>query len=265
MLFFAIDDEPRMLRMLYEILAEAEPRAEIKDFSKASAALAVIEEGARPDVVFSDIEMPGMDGLELAVRIKNGSPETKLIFVTAYPRYASDAYRLHVNGYIVKPVQAERVREELALLDLPYSAPNEKGKLRVHCFGYFDVFWNDEPLVFRRKQTKELLAYLVDREGAACTSGEIALALWNDDCNATAANNRIRVLLNDLRTTLRAIGMEDVLIRQRRQLAIDCSKVDCDYYRMKDGDAPAVNAYGGEYMKQYSWAELTTAKLHFRR
>ena len=265
MTFFAIDDEPRMLRMLHEVLAEAEPGAEIRDFSKASLALAAIEEGARPDVVFSDIEMPGMDGLELAVRIKNGSPETKIVFVTAFPKYASDAYRLHVNGYIVKPVQAERVREELALLNLPHSVQEAKGKLRVQCFGYFDVFWNGAPLIFQRSQTKELLAYLIDREGAACTNGEIALALWDDACDATAANNRIRVLLNDLRTTLRGIGMEDVLIRQRRQLAIDRSKVDCDYYRMKDGDSAAVNAYGGEYMKQYSWAELTTAKLHFQR
>ncbi|MBP3759403.1 MAG: response regulator [Firmicutes bacterium] len=266
MMFFAVDDEPRMLRTLHEILADAAPDAEIRDFSKASRVLsAVEEEGLHPDVVFSDIEMPGMDGLELAVRIKTASPETKLIFVTAFPKYAADAFRLHANGYIVKPIQAERVREELALLDLTDSTPPYTDKLRVQCFGYFDVFWQDSPLVFQWTQTKELLAYLIDREGAACTSGEIALALWEGEIDSTAAKNRIRVLLNDLRTALRAIGMEDVLIRQRRQLAIDRSNVDCDYYRMLDGDISMINAYRGEYMKQYSWAELTTAKLHFRK
>ena len=75
----------------------------------------------------------------------------------------------------------------------------------------------------------------------------------------------IRVLISDLRATLREIGMEELLIRERRQLAIRRDLVDCDYYRMRDGDTAAVNAYFGEYMKQYSWAELTAGRLHFRR
>ena len=76
---------------------------------------------------------------------------------------------------------------------------------------------------------------------------------------------RIRLILHDLRVTLREIGMEDVLIRERRQLAIRKDMVDCDYYRMLNGDMKAVNAFGGIYMEEYSWAELTTARLLFQR
>ena len=54
-----------------------------------------------------------MNGLELAVRIKKLSPDSKIIFVTGYPQYAADAFRMHANGYILKPAQPERVREEL--------------------------------------------------------------------------------------------------------------------------------------------------------
>ena len=266
MLIYAIDDEAAMLEALHEAIAEAAPEAEILDFRRAAEVLRDLDEQAhRPDVVFSDIELPGMDGLSLAVQIKNRSPRTKLVFVTGFSQYALEAYRRHVNGYLMKPVDAVMIRAELDALALPEpkSAPAEK-KLRVRCFGSFDVFWNDEPLLFKRSQTKELLAYLIDREGAACTGGEIALALWENEIDAMAAANRLRVLINDLRTTLRGIGMEDALLRERRQLAIRRSMVDCDYYRMRDGDPAAVNAYQGEYMKQYSWAELTTAKLHFR-
>lgn len=265
MRFYAIDDEPKMLDLLHKALAEAEPDAEIMDFNAAPQVLAVLDEpGKAPDVVFSDIRLRGMDGLNLAVRIKERAPKAKIVFVTGYEQYAMEAYNRHVNGYILKPADAERIREELRALDLPSAAP-QPDKLVVQCFGWFEVFWRGEPLVFQRKQTKELLAYLIDREGAACTAEEIASALWENEQDVQAAKQRIRNLIADLRITLRDIGMEDVLIRERRQLAIRQDMVDCDYYRMRDGDVAALNAFDGEYMKQYSWAELTTGRLYFRR
>ena len=79
----------------------------------------------------------------------------------------------------------------------------------------------------------------------------------------TVLKHRIRDLISDLRKTLREIGMEDVLVRRSGQAAIMRDRMDCDYYRMLDGDMQAINAVHGEYMKQYSWAELTTGRLSF--
>ena len=255
MLFFAIDDEPRMLRLLHKAIAEAEPNAEIMDFIEGDELLAAAAERT-PDVVFSDVELQGMTGLELAVQIKNIAPAARIIFVTGYPQYALDAYRIHVNGYIVKPAEAERIREELDNLKLP-KKNTQPGKLRIQCFGNFDVFWNDRPLVFRRSQTKELLAYLVDRNGAACTSTEIVTALWAGTDTVKNPKAYLRVLAHDLRSTLAAVGMRDVLIREHNHWAVRRELLDCDYYRLLSGDADAVNAYQGEYMKQYSWAKMT--------
>lgn len=266
MLIFAVEDEPKMLCALHHAIAEAKPDAVIRDFAKASEVIRTIDvEGARPEVVFSDVEMPGMDGLELALRVKEGSPESRIIFVTAYPNYAAQAYRLHVSGYIVKPVETERVREELQILcQPPVLQKPQEDKLEVRCFGYFEVFWQGKPLIFQRTQTKELLAYLIDRKGAVCTSDEIIAVFWENERDEKSAKGHIRVLINDLRTTLKSIGMEELLIRERRQIGIYCDLVDCDYYRMLDGDITAVNAYRGEYMTQYSWAEMTVANLYFR-
>ena len=104
---------------------------------------------------------------------------------------------------------------------------------------------------------------MIDRKGAACTSDEIISVFLEDNRDEKTAKGHIRVLINDLRTTLRSIGMENLLIRERRQIGICRDMVDCDYYRMLDGDITALNVYRGEYMKQYSWAELTVANLHF--
>ncbi|MBQ6120977.1 MAG: response regulator, partial [Clostridia bacterium] len=79
------------------------------------------------------------------------------------------------------------------------------------------------------------------------------------------AKDRLRHLVGDLRNTLASIGMEDLLVRRSGRLAILRDRVDCDLYRMEDGDMEAVNAFTGEYMTQYSWAELTNGQLTFQR
>lgn len=101
MLIYAIDDEPAMLAELHDAIAAAEPNAKIMDFETAPEVLAALDGADKtPDVVFSDIRLPGMDGLSLAVQIKNRVPRAKLIFVTGYAQYAVEAYKRHVNGYV---------------------------------------------------------------------------------------------------------------------------------------------------------------------
>ena len=91
MIIFAIDDETAILSELHHSIEEARPEAEIHEFRFAGEALkAITESGIIPDIVFSDIELPGMNGLELAVRIKQTAPMTKIVFVTGYSQYLSD-------------------------------------------------------------------------------------------------------------------------------------------------------------------------------
>lgn len=263
MRIYAIDDEPKALRLLHEAIREAEPEAEISDFTRAPQVLeALAAPERRPDVVFTDIEMPGMSGLTLAVKIKAAVPEARIVFVTSYDQYALEAYRLHAQGYVMKPVDAAAIREELD--QLPALPERDPQKLYVRCFGVFDVFWQGKTLLFQRRRTKELLAFLVDRKGAATTLEEIATALWEDEPITGNIKHQIRNLIGDLRATLRRIGMEDLLIRGRGVLAIHTEQIDCDYYQMMCGDVNALNAYHGEYMSQYSWAEMTAGKLWFQ-
>ena len=79
MTILAIDDEPKALQLLHDAIAEAEPDAEIADFSDGEAALTAIRSQAlTPDVVFSDIELPEMSGLAFAVELKKLVPETRI-------------------------------------------------------------------------------------------------------------------------------------------------------------------------------------------
>lgn len=262
MVFFAIDDEQRMLDELQRALVEAEPHARVHAFKSAQAALKAMDiYGEIPDVVFSDIELPEMNGLVFAEHMREFAPTAKLVFVTEHPGYALEAYRIHANGFVVKPVDAQRIREELDHL-FPSQDFVARAKLRVRCFGNFDVFVGNDPLVFGRQRTKELLAILVDRVGGTCTGGEIITALWEGE-GEKSHQSYLRVLTSDLRKTLDTYGFGDALIHAHGQWALRKDYVDCDYYRLLEGDPAALDAYHGEYMKQYSWAEDTNAYLHF--
>ena len=82
MLIFVIDDEAWLLTTEARVIEEVRPEAEIRCFQRAQEALDWIQaEGRGPDVVFCDIQMPGLTGLEFAVRLRLLSPVTKVIFV----------------------------------------------------------------------------------------------------------------------------------------------------------------------------------------
>ena len=264
MRIFLIDDEASARNSMERVVREARPEAELFPFSRGQAALdAITNDGLRPDVVFTDIQMPGLSGLSLVIKLRTVCPEAKIIFVTGYNEYAVDAYQPHAHGYVMKPLKTERVREELAHLEQLTPLAVKPETLTVRCFGYFEVFWKGSPLHFQRNQTKELLAYLISRDGAACTHGEISAALWENENDMQVTGNRIRTLLSDLRLTLKQIGMEDVLIRHRASIAVDRTRIDCDFYRMLRGDVDAINSFHGAFMVQYSWAETTAGTLGF--
>ena len=267
MRIFILDDEKMVLQYSEQVIRSAVPGAEIDSFLRASQALDAIRSGGKkPDAVFCDIEMPGMSGLEFAVQLKKMCPDARLIFVTGYSQYALEAYQVHASGYVLKPLDQSRVREELEGMPVRAGHMMEpKGELFIRCFGNFEAFWQGKPLHFSRQKTKEMLAYLVDRRGSACTAEEVIAVLWEDENDMKHGKTRLRQLVSDLRTVLKEIGREGLLIRTRNQAAVDPEMFDCDYYRMLEGDMDAVNAFRGEYMAQYSWAEITSAELYFRK
>ena len=258
----AVDDEQLMLDMLVDRIRQARPQAEVLPFGSSRALLAWLEDTGAPfDAAFLDIEMPGISGIALAQRIKELSPDGNIIFVTGFSQYMAEAFQLHASGYIMKPVSVKAVEEELDNLrrPLPQARPH---RLRVQTFGNFEVLCDGKPIHFSRSRTKELFAYLIDRRGAGSTMGELISVLWEGRPDTGSVRSQLRSLITDLRTTLRQLEEKSIIIKRRDLIAIDPERVDCDYYRFLAGDMTAVNAFRGEYMSNYSWAEPTVGALH---
>jgi len=260
MKILAIDDSERALKLLTHSITEAQPSAQVFAFSKPSELLAYAKENYC-DIAFLDIQIWDINGLDVAKELKNLNPRINIIFVTAYSKYASEAFELHPSGYILKPVTKEAIEREIENLRHPI-AQNKNTQIYVQTFGNFEVFTYGTPLKFSRSKTKELLAYLIDRNGAMANINELCAVLWENEIDTDNLKAYLRKLISDLSKTLRGIGADDVILRHHKNIAIVPEKIVCDSYGFMKGDPVCVNAYRGEYMSQYSWAEAPKWKFY---
>lgn len=243
-----VDDEELQLLRLTEAAKKALPQeSDILSYTNPVLAWEENKEVSF-DIAFLDIEMPVLSGIMLAKKLKTVNPQVNVIFVTAYNEYALDAYNMHASGYVTKPVNVGKIKEELDGLRYPVELAPTK-KLQIKCFGNFEVFKDGVPIKFSRKKSKELFAYLVDREGVAVNVNELNAILWEED-----KKSYFRNLIVDIQATLKAVGAEEVFVKRRNECFIDTAKVDCDAYEYRKNNPNAVRMYRGEYMAQYSWA-----------
>ena len=254
----AVDDEIYMLETLLEAVNASSDIEMTEAFSSCSAALAYAAENP-VDIAFLDINMRGIGGLGLAEKLLELQPRCKIVFCTGYAEYAVSAFQLHVSGYLMKPITPEAVQKEI---DHIKGVRTTEKLLTIQCFANIEVFCNGEILPFKRTKAKELLAILIDRNGAGMTAKQICAILFPEVTDDTKNAAYLRQLVLDLKNTLKTIRAEDVLQHDTPYYRIDTNLVKCDYLSFLETGKPE---FHGEYMSQYSWAEATCAMLQFKK
>lgn len=245
--FLLVDDEQLQLLRLEKTIKKIMPNEEFICYTNPVLAYEETKD-KKIDIAFLDIEMPILGGIDLAKKLKKNNPLINIIFVTAYDNYALDAYNVHASGYVLKPVNEEKIKIELAGLRYQGQIKSEK-LLQVKCFGNFEVFKDGIPIKFKYQKSKELFAYLVDREGSSANMNELNAVLWEED-----HSSYLRNLIADISGTLNELGVTDVFVKRINECFIDPNKIDCDAYEYKKGNPDAIRMYRGEYMIQYPWA-----------
>ena len=258
MIAIAVDDEALMLRALVQAISVSPDITGVFKFSDCEKALNFVKDNP-VNVAFLDINMRGMGGLALAEKIVAVQPNCKIVFCTGYEEYAIPAFKLHASGYLMKPISAEDVQGEI---DNIKGIRKKEKLLSVKCFGNFEVYAKDEVLQFKRSKTKELFAFLVDRNGASMTAKQICAVLFSDDTDDNKNVAYIRQLVLDLKNTLKTVGAENVLCHDTPYYRIDTNLIKCDYFSYLETGKPE---FHGGYMSQYSWAEETCAMLQFKK
>ncbi len=254
MKIIVVDNEKIACDGMTHMLQRMRPLDEVYGFQDSLKALHFFQI-APCDVAVLDIEMPGMNGIALAGSFMEIDPHVNIIFTTGYSEYALEAIELHASGYLLKPITQDKLQKELE--HLRYPARSERTGLKARAFGNFEVFADGVPLHFKYTKSKELLAYLIDRRGSMCTNAELIAVLWDEPEGKNNKNSYFKNIRKDLQNTLSECGYGDVIVHQRGMTGIVTTRIDCDYYRWIRGEQDVFGTYRGEYMTQYSWAEMT--------
>ena len=254
-----VDDEAQVLRHTVASCQKMRLLDDVRGFTQPREALDWA--AANPvDLALLDIDMPGMDGLELAGRLRALNPDVSIVFITAFSQYALDAYDVHPTSYLLKPFDQARLTKEVEYA-LSLHAARRPARVTAQTFGHFEILADGRTLDFRRSKAKELLAYLVDRRGAGVTRQDAFAVLWEDRTYDVSMQKQMDVVIRSLRDTLQKYGVSSLFELKNRSLRIRPELIDCDLYRFLEGDEEAVNSYFGEYMSQYAWANGTEARL----
>jgi len=140
------------------------------------------------DVIFLDIEMPEMSGLELAERFLESNPTLSVVFVTAYNEYAVQAFTLNALDYLQKPVQVDRLQQTVKRITKMKQGSSEDVQINGNYLGikvcnelaFQTMEYNDQTFQFRTAKAQELFLYLLQHSERTVRKAELIELLWPD-------------------------------------------------------------------------------------
>lgn len=252
-----VDDEPIMLRSFIRNSADIPQLDVVAQFQSAEEALSYARENTF-ELALLDICLPGMNGIELAVRLREIHPGLLVVFISAYDDYIRSSNEIGGDYYIVKPYKKETIQmmvEKMSVL-----SKRLYKDIYIQMFGRFNVLKNGVPIKISGK-TKEILALVASRRGKEISNEEIYATVWE---NREYSNENMKVYYNALsrlRNALEKADAEDLLLSTHRGQMLNTDICDCDYYAWLDKNEEGRDRFDGEFLSEYSWAEPILAKI----
>ncbi|MGI8387492.1 LytR/AlgR family response regulator transcription factor [Robertmurraya sp. P23] len=133
-----VDDEPYSREELKHLLQSFSTIQVVGEAESGEAALIKVLQ-LQPDVIFLDVEMPRMNGMELAKALKEFKKPPYIVFATAYPEFAAEAFRYDALDYLLKPFDEDQLHETIRRLEKKLAPIKEQsktsGKLAIEADG----------------------------------------------------------------------------------------------------------------------------------
>lgn len=248
-----VDSDPLALENLAHLCQDADRTSHPASFT--DPALAVDYAVQHPvELVFLEMRLPGMTGPELLQKLRALHPALQAAFVAASEQYAMDAWRADACAFLLKPVSLTEVRQTLIKAHR-LQLPVRLNRPELRTFGRFDLFCNGQAVKFKNRKAHELLALLTARWGGVVTIELAIERLWEGEAYTEPVKVKYRKAVMNLRETLAEHGLLWMLHSARGQLWLETQGVDCDYFRLLNGDAAALALFHGAFMSDYSWSE----------
>lgn len=231
-----VDDEIPVLNLLKMFLEKTEQINIIRTFTNPSEALENMDE-INPDIVFLDIEMPEMSGLELASHLIEKNDELMVVFVTGYNQYALEAFKVNALDYILKPVVPNTIQKCISRL-IKLKAPRNEKKImniekRICCFEDFKVYGDNGMIKWPTRKVEELMAYFIVNVDHRIEGGVLGELLWPEE-----DPDRIKVNLHTsifrLRKTIKENNLPIEINSGKGTYCCSLNKLFCDLTEFKN-------------------------------
>lgn len=229
----------------------------IAQFENAEEAISYVKEHS-VELALLDIKMPGMNGIELAVKLREISPKILIVFISAYDEYIRDSNLIGGDYYIVKPYKKETI--EIMMQKMQIYAESIHKDIYIQMFGRFNVLKKGVPIPLRGK-AKEILALIASRCGKEISNEEIYGTIWE---NREYSNVKMKVYYNALKRLKQTLEMEnisDLLLSTPHGQMMNTEIVECDYYDWKNRTNKEEELFEGEFLSEYSWGEYILADI----
>jgi two-component SAPR family response regulator len=225
MISLAVDDNEAVTRLMIKMLRDIDPEGTHLTAGNAENALEIIRQN-QIQVLFLDIEMPNLSGIELAKELQKKYPKLNVIFVTGHPEYAYQAHKVHCCGFLTKPVEEQDLIEELERLrpeNQRFSVKYGKPVLTVICGKNYQINGEDAKAFFGRDRTYEVFAYLLYKKGMLCSNNELIAVLFGD---AMDKQDLLRKYIQDMRGRLREFSAESCIIKRYGKIGINTENIE---------------------------------------
>lgn len=279
-----VDDEHLALQYLGKLLQEIEGVEIVGTYMNPYEAIGAILV-AKPDIVFLDIEMPEMNGIELAELIQQSLPTTHIVFITAFSEYAVKAFEINAVDYIVKPVQRDRLRKTLWRItkeSAEIASSTVPSRLaRVSMFQSLSFAWSGDvseaiDVRWRTSKVRGIFALLLQHRGTFVQK-DLLLELFWPEMDLEKGFMQLYSAVYQIRKTITSTNFDISIVNHENSYRLDLNGVTVDVDEWEKGleQVAAVTAktlvehrkllalYQGNYLEKegYVWAEGERERL----
>ncbi|MCX7971151.1 MAG: response regulator [Negativicutes bacterium] len=216
-----LDDEPLAVKNLKFLLEKYDNIDVVHDDTSPDRFLSVMKSGLKIDVVFVDIRMPGISGLDVARAVAEMDGDVAVVFCTAHDEYALPAFDVNATDYLLKPVDRDRLDKTVARLLKKANISSFRRRLipRMLCLGKFEIETSQGTIRWPSRKSEEVVAFLHQNYDKSVHKEQIIENLWPD---------------SDLSAAL--VNLQSTIYRARKALAPLSGFVQItyhkDYYRL---------------------------------
>ena len=279
-----VDDEPLALRHLAQELERIGGLNILGQYRNPQLALERITQEPM-DAVFLDIQMPGVNGIELAERILQLYPHMAIVFVTAYDEYAIKAFELNALDYILKPIQHERLQKTIQRLGK--QAPLEAVAARnadpenglIHSLRSLQLeLAGQKPLTLRWKTVKaqEIFAFLLHHRGTVVKKQVLLDQFWpgidwkKGITQLYTTVYQIRKVINEEKMSVQIVNCDEGYLLEMNGTRLDVQEWEANLNTAPPLDPETLDVhlsvlqqYRGDYLADhhYLWAETERIRL----